>query len=164
MARLITSPKSDAHYFVIVVFLVVLSGVTFTLLYIWALPGQHTHKETPHVETYSYLNAGDFYVLIQKVDPILPSVRKVNFILLDEQWNGVSGEQGSVSEIYGLNFDDTSTNITFLDMDINGKLSGGDFLKIKNVNNGGQAKSGYFFLLKFDITGDKMNGKGTRLG
>ena len=72
--------------------------------------------------------------------------------------------QGSVKDIYGLNFDDQYTNVSFQDNDRDGKISAGDVFLIKNAVNGGPASAGYSLLLKFDVTGDKMNGGGTKIG
>lgn len=121
-------------------------------------------KQIPTVGAYSEKNEnGNFTITIEKVDPDSVSILSVNYILLDEGGRAVPGEQGGVKDIYGLNPKFSHTNITFLDNDRDTKVSSGDTFLICNTGNGGPASSGYSLLLKFDVTGDKMNGGGTRL-
>jgi len=106
----------------------------------------------------------NFSVHVEKVDPDPPNHTKVNYILLDDASRAVPGVQGSLKDIYNLNFTDEYTNISYQDKDEDGMLSPGDVFLIKHKDYGGQAKLGYSLLLKFDVTGDKMNGGGTQLG
>ena len=121
--------------------------------------------ETPSINgVYQPAENHDASYFIEKVDPDAVSVISVDYFLLDASSGAVPGVQGSVKEIYGLNFEDPYTNVSFQDNDRDGKISSGDIFLIKNTNNGGQAQSGYSLLLKFSVTGDKMNGGGTKLG
>ena len=56
------------------------------------------------------------------------------------------------------------TNLTFYDNDGDGNISSGDHFWIRHVDSGGEAREDYALLLRFVITGDKMNGGGTKLG
>lgn len=148
-----------------VILMVAITVVLAAVLYTWALSFIRSDKQTPTVgAVYQPFEQNDFAIHIEKVDPDAVSVISVNYILLDDRATTVSGVQGSVKDIYGLNFDDQYTNISFHDNDRDGKISAGDVFLIKNKANGGQASAGYSLLLKFEVTGDKMNGGGTRLG
>lgn len=148
-----------------VILMVAITVVLAAVLYTWALSFIRNEKQTPTVgATYSPTGNQDFAVNIEKVDPDPVSVVSVNYYLLDDRSQAVPGVQGSVKDIYGLNFDDKYTNVSFRDIDRDGKISGGDVFLVKNKINGGQAEGGYSLLLKFSITKDKMNGGGTKLG
>lgn len=147
-----------------VILMVAITVVLAAVLYTWALSFIRSDKQTPTVgATYAPFGNNDFAVNIEKVDPEAVSVISVDYILLDDKATAVPGVQGSVKDIYGLNFDDQYTNVSFQDNDRDGKISSGDVFLIKNLANGGQAQAGYSLLLKFSITGDKMNGGGTKL-
>jgi len=148
-----------------VILMVAITVVLAAVLYTWALSFIRNDKQTPTIgATYVPVGNNDFQVNIEKVDPNPVSVISVNYYLLDDKGTAVPGVQGSVKDIYGLNFNDPNTNISFQDNDRDGKISAGDVFLVKNANNGGQAQSAYSLLLKFAITGDKMNGGGTTLG
>lgn len=148
-----------------VILMVAITVVLAAVLYTWALSFIRSDKQTPTVGAiYRPFGNNDFAIHVEKVDPDAVSVISVNYILLDASSSAVPGVQGSVKEIYGLNFDDQYTNVSFQDNDRDGKISAGDVFLIKNSNNGGQAQAGYSLLLKFEVTGDKMNGGGTTLG
>ena len=148
-----------------VILMVAITVVLAAVLYTWALSFIRSDKQTPTVGAiYQPYGQGDFAIHIEKVDPDAVSVISVNYILLDASSSAVPGVQGSVKDIYGLNVEDQYTNVSFQDNDRDGKISAGDVFLIKNSNNGGQAQAGYSLLLKFEVTGDKMNGGGTKLG
>ena len=148
-----------------VILMVAITVVLAAVLYTWALSFIRNDKQTPTIgATYSPFGQNDFAVNIEKVDPEAVSVISVDYILLDDRGTAVPGVQGSVKDIYGLNFDDQYTNVSFQDNDRDGRISSGDVFLIKNAANGGQSSSGFSLLLKFTVTGDKMNGGGTRLG
>lgn len=148
-----------------VILMVAITVVLAAVLYTWALSFIRSDKSTPTVGAiYAPFGQNDFAINVQKVDPDAISVISVNYILLDDRSVAVPGVQGSVKDIYGLNFDDPETLISFQDNDRDGKIGAGDVFLIKNAVNGGQASAGYTLLLKFDITGDNLNGGGSRLG
>jgi archaeal type IV pilus assembly protein PilA len=148
-----------------VILMVAITVVLAAVLYTWALSFIRSDKQTPTVgAVYQPFGNNDFAIHVEKVDPDAVSVISVNYILLDDRGTAVPGVQGSVKDIYGLNFDDQYTNVSFQDNDRDGKISAGDVFLIKNAVNDGQASAGYALLLKFDVTGDKMNGGGTKLG
>jgi len=148
-----------------VILMVAITVVLAAVLYTWALSFIRSDKTTPTVAAVSQpFQNNDFAIHIDKVDPDAVSVISVNYYLLDDKGVAVPGVQGSVKEIYGLRFNDDSTNVSFKDNDRDGKISAGDVFQIKNKINGGMASAGYSLLLKFDVTGDKMNGGGTRVG
>lgn len=145
-----------------VILMVAITVVLAAVLYTWALSFIRSDKQTPTIGAiYQPFGNNDFAVHVEKVDPQAVSVISVNYILLDDSGRAVPGVQGSVKDIYGLNFDDDYTNVSFQDNDRDGKISAGDVFLVKNAINGGQASSGFSLLLKFDVTGDKMNGAGT---
>jgi len=120
-------------------------------------------KETPQVDASCLRIGGRYYVHITKTERGMASVISVRFLLLNATGFAIPEQQGSVKEIYGLNANDATTNITFMDRDLNGRVSKGDFFIVKHEIIGGPGRDGHFFLLKFDTTGDKMNGGGTKL-
>jgi len=120
--------------------------------------------QTPTVVAVYQPYDGNFSVHIEKVDPAPVNIIHVNYILLDDRGTAVPGEQGSLRDIYDLDIENENTNITFQDRDRDGKISAGDMFIIKSKENGGQATAGYSLLLRYDRTGESMNGGGTRLG
>jgi len=85
---------------------------------------------------------------IVSVEPAPPSVLVMSYSLLDDTGTIIAGVHGLVADIYGLNFDDEYTNISFQDNDRDGKVSAGDVFLLKNKINGGQWIEGYSLLLK----------------
>ena len=98
---------------------------------------------------YQPFGNNDFAWHVEKVTPDAVSVHSVNYILVDDGGNEVAGGTGPVSEIYGLNFDDHSTYLSFQDNDRDGKLSAGDVFLVKNMINGGLAVMGHSLELEF---------------
>ena len=124
----------------------------------------NTCIETPTVGMVSLsTNESNFSVSVEKVDPDSVSINLVYYLLLDEAGAAIPGIQGSLTDIYQLDLENETTNITFIDNDLDEKLSAGDMFLIKHQDHGGQASEGYHLLLKFELTGDKMNGGGTIL-
>ena len=148
---------------VVAVFLMI--GITVVLaavLYSWAGTCDHRDMHTPIVLANCSRDANDDYIItITDVDTNIVTIQTVNYILLDEHSRAVPGEQGGVKDIANQKSKQLELNITFRDNDMDGNLSAGDTFKIIHISNGGIAFNGYALLLKFVITGDKMNGGGT---
>ncbi len=153
---------------------IVLTVVSMTLITIilamilkmWADSFIRSDKQTPKLETECFVSLrGDYIVMIEKVDPDAVGVINCNYILLDEHGRAVPGVQGSVREIYGVDLDfragdsdDQGTfNVSFVDMDKDGKICADDYFIIRSEKNGGIAEMDYSLLIKFDVTGEKMN-------
>ena len=159
-----TRDSNAVHPIVAVLLMVAITLVLAAVLYTWALSFIVSDKQTPTVgAVYKPYSTKDFAVHIEKVDPGAVQTISVNYILVDDQGKAVPGVKGSVSSIYCMNPEFGQMNVTFLDEDRDGKISAGDFFVIISKENGGQAEVGYSLLLKYDVTGDKMNGGGTRL-
>ncbi len=152
-----------------VILMVAITVVLAAVLYTWALSFIRNEKQTPTIAatagpTKSDIAVyNDFAVQIEKVDPDPVSVISVDYYLLDDRGIAVPGVQGSVKDIYGLNVDDKYTNVSFQDNDRDGKISPRDQFVVKSRANGGYADAEYSLVLKFSITGDSMNGGGTKL-
>jgi hypothetical protein len=121
-------------------------------------------EPTPLVKMESSQAHGDYHLTITCIDLRDMNISTVSWTLLDEYGMAVHGEQGNVRGIHQTDMDTIFGNATFRDNDENGYLSRGDTFIIKGVGNGGKTEEGYRLLLKSDITGDKMNGRGTILG
>jgi len=119
---------------------------------------------TPKVNMTVNQYNGDFYLHVESIDQEGVNITHVNWILLDNQSRAVPGEQGSVKDIYGSVIAQPDVNVSFKDSDGDHNFTVGDYFVIKGVRNGGQAEAGYSLLLKYDLSGDKMNGGGTKLG
>lgn len=147
--------------------IIVLTGIAIILVIVtftWNPSSERSDCQTPKVITSCELDDHNFTIVVEKIDPDPTSVVKVQFILLNESDDIVPGGQGSLYDIYGLDFSNETTNLSFRDNDLDGKISGGDTILIKHQDFGGLASEGYRLLLKFETTGDPMNGGGTRLG
>ncbi len=70
--------------------------------------------------------------------------------------DGTTSESGRVTDIYGLNRDDPSVNITFNDIDMDGKISANDNFMLKGTGNGGICGSGYTFTIKFNVNDETV--------
>ena len=159
-----TGDSNAVHPIVAVLLMVTITVVLAAVLYTWALSFIVSDKQTPTLGAVSEPHGtNDFAVHVQKVDPDAVRPISVTYILLDDQGRAVPGVQGSVDSIYCGNPEFGQMNVTFLDEDRDGRLSAGDVFIVISKENGGQAEEGYSLLLKFEVTGDKMNGGGTRL-
>lgn len=159
-----TRDSNAVHPIVAVLLMVAITVVLAAVLYTWALSFIMSDKQTPTIgAVYQPCGTKDFVVHIEKVDPDAVRPNSVTYILLDDQGKAVPGVQGCVSFIYCRNPDFEQTNISFQDNDRDGRISAGDVFIIISKENGGQAEPGYSLLLKYDVTGDKMNGGGTVL-
>ncbi len=69
-------------------------------------------------------------------DRASPVVR-LTYTILDSDGKPVAGGNGTVKDIYGLNFDDPSTNISFQDNDRDGKVTPGDVFLLRDIAEGG---------------------------
>jgi len=98
--------------------------------------------ETTVGKIYQPFGNNDFAWHIEKVDPEAVSVYSVNYVLFDQDGGKVVVGAGCVKDIYGLNFDDESTNISYQDNDRDGKISAGDVFLVKNIVNGGIVTDG----------------------
>lgn len=159
---------------VVVLFVLMLTVFTVIfsyLMYNWAETFVRPNKQTPTVGMVQYRSQnGDFIVVVEKVDPDAVSVISVNYILLDNRSRAVPGVQGSVKDIYCIDYyyepsgrpEGWVFNVSFIDTDLDAKLSARDYFIVRHVDNRGQAEEGYILLLKSEVTGDKMNGGGTR--
>ncbi len=87
----------------------------------------------------------DFMIGIEKVGNPPPSVMALDYTVLDENGTEIPGMHGLTGNIYGLNFDDETTMISFQDNDRDGRVSAGDVYLIKNVLNGGKVSEGFKF-------------------
>lgn len=92
----------------------------------------------------------DFAWYIEYVHSPPISVHAVNYTILDQDGAGVNGGEGGGAEIYGLNFEDSTTYISFQDNDRDGNISEGDVFLVKNILNGGLAGEGYSLELGFE--------------
>ena len=152
------------HPAIAFVLMIAITVVLAAVLYTDHGCSDYKSEVTPTVGAVYQPYDNNFSVHVEKVDPDPPNHTKVNYILLDEASRAVPGVQGSLKHIYNLNFTDEYTNISYQDKDGDGMLSQGDVFFIKSKEYGGQAEAGYSLLLKYDVTGDKMNGGGTKLG
>jgi len=135
------------------------------ILYTHPTCGFDRDEVTPSVHcVYQPFRDNDSAIHIEKVDPDAVPVNLVRFILLDEAGRAIVTCQGNVLEITNLSIHDPRANVSFHDNDRDKKISAGDVFIIRSKKNGGQAMERYSLLLKFEITGDKMNGGGTILG
>jgi len=153
----------------IVLLVVSLTIITMIFAYVffcWAESFIRHGKQVPVFGADVFVSQnGDFIVMIEKVDPGPVSVAGCNYYLLDEHNVAVPKVQGSLKDIYciDLNFSAGEENhrwdgnISFIDADIDGRLSPGDYFIIRSVDNGGVAETGNSLLAKYDVTADKMN-------
>jgi len=157
--------KSYAGSIVISIILVVaITVVLLAVTYTWTGCIKRSDEQTPTVGAIYQPYDNNFSVHVEKVDPAPTNHTKLNYVLLDEANQAVPGVQGNLRDIYNLNFSHETTNVSYLDQDKDSMLSPGDVFLIKHKDYGGQALEGYSLLLRFEPTGDKINGGGTRLG
>lgn len=86
---------------------------------------------------------------IERVEPNAVPIYFARYSLVDDYKENVSGGAGKVEDIYGLNFDDQFTNISYQDNDRDGMISAGDVFLGKNTVNGGIVSAGYSLHLEF---------------
>ncbi len=94
-------------------------------------------------KVYQSFGNGDCIYTILSVEPESVPVFMMEYSLVDDQGTIVNEFQGSVADIYGLNFDDGHTNVTFRDYDLDGDISIGDAFLLRGVENGGVWMDGY---------------------
>jgi flagellin-like protein len=159
-----TKQDSGVSPVIAIILMIAITIVLTAVLNTWTCGGfRRSDVQTPTVGALYQPDDVNFTIHIEKIDPDPTHVWNVNYILLDERGTAIPGVQGSMKDILNLDPDHEYTNITFYDNDGDEMLSAGDVFWIKNADFGGQARVGYSLLLKFEITGDKMNGRGTIL-
>lgn len=141
-----------------VIIMVALTIVLAAVLYSMSIGYRRDGVQIPTVGAVYQPQDKNFTVHVEKIDPDPTSIRNVSYILLDDRSVGVPGVQGSLRDILNLDPDHEHTNITFYDNDNDENLSAGDVFWIKHADFGGEASEGYTLLLKFEITGNKING------
>jgi len=116
---------------------------------------------TPVMTLSSNQTDGNFTLTVASIDSNSTNLSLVNWILLYPNGTAVPGEQGGVHYIIDTNRNDIYPNATFRDNDRDYNFTVGDQFKFRGVGNGGEADVGYRLLLKFERTGESMNGGGT---
>jgi len=157
--------ENAASPIIAVILMIAITIVLAAVLNTWTCTGfKRSDEQTPTVGAIYQPMGQNYTIHVEKIDPDATNVWNVNYILLDDRGTAVPGVQGSLKDILNLDSDHECTNITFYDTDGDENLSAGDVFWIKDQEFGGEATVGYSLLLKFEITGDKMNGGGTIIG
>ena len=163
-----TSGKELMTPFLFFSIIAIITIVVAAVLYTWALTFIRSDKQYPKVTAECYQTTeGDYAIEVIEVDPDAVCALQVNYKIVDENGDVLSGEERSARFIYGVdlafqgsssfpNTEDHEGNVSFMDMDVDGKISAGDHFTVRSVGNGGIAWVGYEFILKFDVTGDRM--------
>jgi len=135
-------------------------------LYTWALSFIESDKQNPTVTAISsQAENGDYVIEITEVEPDAVCAFHVNYIIEDDHGNALPGAQGTVRSIYEVDLtfqipkDYTGPrnhegNVSFVDNDVDGKISHGDIFVVRSVENGGIARKGYQFILIFTVSHD----------
>ena len=151
---------------ILIVFIVTI--VILAALYTWALSFITAEKTAPIITAECYLSTNGNYVIeVVDISPDAVAVYNNYYILVDNTGRAVPGEQGDVREIYCLDLDfqrlegslhsnDQNFNISFIDLDADGRISSHDLFVIRSEENGGVARNGYQLVLKFYVTYEKM--------
>ena len=149
----------------VAILLIVVAAIFF---YSWTRPFIRSDKEAPEYSLDCYqISDGNFIVDIIETDPNDRCCYQVDYIIADEQGDVIQGGGGSVRSIYGadLLFEGSSDhqsipshsgNVSFADNDVDRTISAGDRFIVRSVENGGIARDGFEFKLKFftdDIIG-----------
>jgi len=144
-----------------------LTAGVFLLLDSWAIQGPTHVPPTPAVILENETITGDINFTLRVIDvwgADAPSIKDVNYLLLDDRKSAVPGVQGNLTDILNLDQNHNCTSITFYDNDHDEYLTAGDTFWIKNAAYGGEANGNYALLLKYKLMRDKMNGYGTQIG
>lgn len=146
------------------VFLII--GISIPVAMILIYDYGHTWQETPTPKVEMEIKQDDdanFTISVTRVDGTYTGLRYVRFILIDDRGEEVPSEIGNTSAISGKDISHENVNISYQDNDNDENISQGDEYTIKHKDFGGAAEAGYSLLLKHEVTGNKMNGWGTKL-
>jgi len=146
-----------------VVIMVIITVSLAAALYMWTPQCRHD-EQTPTVGLVYQPHNQNMSFHVDKVDPDAVDILDVSYILLDDRGTAFPGIRGNLVDILNLDPDHPATNVTFYDNDGDEKLSTGDHFWVKHADFGGEAEAGYTLLLKYELTGDKMNARGTLIG
>jgi len=116
-----------------------------------AIRGDISYAETMITMVDLPFGNNDFAWHVEAVVPDSIPLRLIDYFLLDGDGKAIPGGDGSLEGIYGLNFDDSNTNITFQDNDRDGMMSAGDVFLLKNFINGGLVSEDHS--LELELTG-----------
>ncbi len=111
---------------------------------------------TPKLELEVHFHQDGFYVVTVEKADVWVAVQAVKYSLLNETGTQLMG--GSIVDIYGLNMDFSSHNLTFEDPDRNGQVSNEDFVLLRSAAEDGIAKPGMVFQFRHDAM-DEVMGK-----
>jgi len=85
------------------------------------------------LEQYSY-RQNDYIWFVEEISPDSIPVFGAYYYIYDGDGTRIEGLEGYVEEIYGLNFDDFQTNLSFIDNDKDSNISKGDAFKVKHFS------------------------------
>ena len=134
-----------------VILMVAITVVLAATVYAWTTQFVTDSKNTPKGHMVIHGNADtDYSVTVQTMDSNGLGVAQAEFFLVTPE--GTNAASGKVSDIYGLNMEDDTVNVTFNDIDMDGKISANDNFKLRGTGDNGVAASGHTFTIKFTET------------
>jgi len=134
-----------------VILMVAITVVLAATVYAWTTQFVTDSKTTPKGHMVIHGSPDSSYsVTVQTMDSNGLGVGQAEYYLVTPE--GTNAASGKVSEIYGLNMDSPDVNVTFNDIDMDGKISANDNFKIRGTGDGGIAGTGFTFTIKFTET------------
>ncbi len=118
----------------------------------------HVHQKTPTAQFELTGNQTvNYTITITEIDFKI-SLNDTEFYLFDDTGQAVPGEQGPLEWIIfsESNQSAKNANLSFLDVDDDGKFSIGDQFRVKSEENGGLVPPGYSLRIAYYVTGDTI--------
>jgi len=123
----------------------------------------HRDPQTPTIGTISHFNETRYFIHFDKVDPEPTPMNHSSFYIIDANGSELSAGSFSFYQFWNMDVNNSATNISFLDNDMDNNLSTGDSMFFRDIENGGYVDEGYKIILWFERNDDPMNGAGTVL-
>ncbi len=131
-----------------VILMVAITVVLAATVYAWTTQFVQDSKNTPRGHMSISGNADSYYIAtVQTMDNQGLGVGQADYFLSAP--DGTPVLSGTVKDIYGYNREDPTVNITFNDVDTDGKISANDNFQLKGTGNDGECGSGFTFAIKF---------------
>ncbi len=129
-----------------VVWIIVILSFTFV-----DRPFIRSDKQTPTVGMVSFLSEqGDYVISFEKVDPSPVSYMGCDLTITESNGTGDRLFFSPMADIYGIDLEWGSNNVSMLDAGVDGKISPGDYIIIRSVENGGIGRDGLRCRLRFN--------------
>jgi len=158
----IRNNEKGTHVIIHAIIFIAVCVVSIAILSLTPHPDFNS-DQIPTLGCISSHNDTGYFITIDKVDPDPFPIYYSSCYVFDNAGISIGKLCHFLHQITNLDINENSTNISFLDTDLDGNISAGDQMYLRDKDHGGLVGNGSKVIFIFDITDDKMNGNGTVL-